>query len=88
MPSESRSLPEQAIAALRRGNKVEAIKLTRAATAMGLKESKDAVEAFLAGDETGVRQAFETARPQRSSLTLLVSLILVLLAIYWVFFRG
>lgn len=39
-------LPAAAIDALRRGNKIEAIKLHREATGEGLKESKDAVEAW------------------------------------------
>lgn len=40
-------LPGEAIAALERGNKIEAIKLVREAQGLGLKEAKDAVEAYL-----------------------------------------
>lgn len=36
-----------AIAALERGQKIEAIKITRMKNGLGLKESKDAVEAYL-----------------------------------------
>jgi len=37
----------QAIAALQLGNKIEAIKLVREATGLGLKEAKDLVERYL-----------------------------------------
>lgn len=40
-------LPEAAITALGRNRLIEAIKITRAATGLGLKESKDAVESYL-----------------------------------------
>ena len=38
-------LPADVIAALQRGNKIEAIKRLRQASGLGLKEAKDAVEA-------------------------------------------
>jgi hypothetical protein len=46
MTSETQ-LPHAAVAALQQGNKIEAIKLTREVTGLGLKEAKDAVEAYL-----------------------------------------
>ena len=87
MSSEPRALPEPAVAALRRGKKIEAIKLTREATGMDLKDSKEAVEAFLGNDESGVRQAYDAAQPSTSNLTLLVYVVLVTFLIYWFFFR-
>lgn len=39
------TLPTEAIAALENGNMIEAIKITRAKTGLGLKEAKEAVEA-------------------------------------------
>ncbi len=39
-----------AIAALHDGNKIEAIKITRAETGLGLKEAKELVEAYIASD--------------------------------------
>lgn len=39
------SLPPDVVSALRQGNKIEAIRLLRARTGLGLKEAKDAVEA-------------------------------------------
>lgn len=47
MNSPSQTIPENAIAALRSGNKIEAIKITRAETGMHLKESKEAVELYI-----------------------------------------
>jgi ribosomal protein L7/L12 len=47
MESTQSPLPETAIAALHRGNKIEAIKLVREASGLGLKEAKDAVEAYV-----------------------------------------
>jgi hypothetical protein len=40
------SLPADVLDALRRGNKIEAIKRMRDQTGLGLKEAKDAVEAY------------------------------------------
>jgi len=44
------SFPPAALAALSAGDKIEAIKLVRAATGLGLKEAKDAVERFESGE--------------------------------------
>ena len=44
------SLQEAAIGALSRGDKIEAIKIVREATGLGLKEAKDAVERYVEGD--------------------------------------
>ncbi len=43
-------LPDAALLALRQGNKIEAIKIVREATGLGLKEAKDAVEAAVDRD--------------------------------------
>ncbi len=43
-------LPEAAIIALDAGNKLEAIRILREATGLGLKEAKDAVERYVPGD--------------------------------------
>jgi ribosomal protein L7/L12 len=40
-------LPPEAAAAAQRGNVIEAIKITRTATGVGLKEAKDAVDLYL-----------------------------------------
>ncbi|MBI3132881.1 MAG: ribosomal protein L7/L12 [Acidobacteria bacterium] len=48
MPGSDLQLPEQAIAALQQGRKIEAIQLVRARHGLGLKEAKDRVETYLA----------------------------------------
>ena len=50
MPDPTPSLPQPVQDALQRGNLVEAIKLMRADTGMGLKETKDALEAYMRGE--------------------------------------
>lgn len=47
MNSDSRPLPVEAMMAAEQGNLIEAIKITRLKTGWGLKEAKDAVEAYL-----------------------------------------
>lgn len=47
--SATPALSAAAIAALRRGNKIEAIKLVRVERNLGLKEAKDVVEDYLSG---------------------------------------
>jgi len=49
-PLSAPSLPQPAQDALQRGNLVEAIQLMRAGTGLGLKETKDALEAYLRGE--------------------------------------
>ena len=44
MPDHRKSLPADVLAELLKGNKIEAIKLLRQATGLGLKESKDAID--------------------------------------------
>ena len=57
----SPDVPEKALAALQLGQRIEAIKLTRLATGLGLKEAKDLIEARVAGDP-GL-QALYASRP-------------------------
>jgi len=45
--SQSPALPQAAVAALERGNTIEAIKIVRLERDIGLKESKDLVDAYL-----------------------------------------
>lgn len=48
MPSNDIRFPPEALAALSQGRTIEAIKIVREATGLGLKEAKDAVEAYMA----------------------------------------
>ena len=47
MPQQDVKIPTEAMAAARRGNVIEAIKITREKTGIGLKEAKDAVDSEL-----------------------------------------
>lgn len=53
MSSSSIQLPPDAVAALARGRMIEAVKIVRAATGLGLKEAKDAVDAYAAAQRSG-----------------------------------
>lgn len=59
------SLPPQAIAALQRGNMIEAIKHTRGGANMGLKETRDTVMTFLERNPH-IKQQFQTAAGNKS----------------------
>lgn len=48
METSTRELPGDAIAALEKGSKIDAIKVVREAQGIGLKDAKDVVEEFLA----------------------------------------
>lgn len=61
MPSPTDAQLDAITAALRAGNKIEAIKLYREATGFGLKESKDEVEAI----EAGLRAKFPDQFPAK-----------------------
>lgn len=45
-PDDTTVMTDEAIAALKRGNKIEAIKFLRKARGLDLKEAKDAVDAY------------------------------------------
>ncbi|MDP3701140.1 MAG: ribosomal protein L7/L12 [Hylemonella sp.] len=86
-PQPGAALPPAALAAMASGQKIEAIKLVREATGLGLKEAKDAVEAAASGAATSVHGATchlapgEVPRSRLSGLgiALLVGLVLVVL---------
>jgi hypothetical protein len=54
------SIPPEAVGHLTRGHLIEAIKATRVATGLGLKESKDVVEAYLR-EHHSIRQQYNEA---------------------------
>jgi hypothetical protein len=67
------TLPASAIDALRRGDTIEAIRLLRAATGLGLKEAKDVIDGLRRGDlplpprppDTGASRAAAAAAEAR-----------------------
>lgn len=50
MSDPARALPDEVVAALQRGNKIEAIKRLREAWSIGLKEAKDHIDRHIAAD--------------------------------------
>lgn len=80
-------IPTSAILALQEGNKIEAVKLTREALGIGLKESVLAVDRHLASN-AGIKLQFDEAhRKQRrnsGSLMTLIWLIVIALLAYWI----
>jgi ribosomal protein L7/L12 len=59
-PGTPLELPVEALAALQTGNKIEAIKLVRAARRLDLKDAKDLVDRYIAG-QPGLRQQMTAA---------------------------
>ena len=60
MAERSEALPPEAINALQRGNKIEAIKLVREAQKLDLKDAKDKVDAYVENDPV-LRQKLASA---------------------------
>ena len=52
MPLPTDPLPDSVLGALQRGNSIEAIKLLRESTGLGLKEAKDRIDEHLSGRTT------------------------------------
>jgi hypothetical protein len=89
MNVENGTLTSDAIAALEQGRLIEAIKLTRTATGMGLKESKDTVEAYL-DNHPALKEKIDATRisigfTQEQGVILLIAV--ALLMAYFVFAR-
>jgi hypothetical protein len=78
LDSQSPVIPAEAISALKNGRKIEAIKITRSETGMGLKESKEAVERYVAS----VPEFSERFQSRGNWPLLLLVLAVVAIAIY------
>jgi len=78
-------IPPDAIVALQRGDKIEAIKLTRAHAGLGLKEAKDEVDAYIAS-QPQLQETFAAQQTSRRGgcLTTLAVFVLVGLIVYYV----
>ena len=82
------ALPAAAIEALRRGNKIEAIKLVRLERNNGLKEAKDAVEDYLRTQPALLQQLnISQARGREGFIRWLVVVLLVLAAVAYIYFN-
>jgi ribosomal protein L7/L12 len=70
----------RAIDALKQGSKIEAIKIVREETGMGLKEAKETVERHLDGDpelKTQMREKNARALPSLSTLTIVICILVI-----------
>jgi len=81
----SAQVPLQAISELHQGNFIEAVKRTREATGKGLKESKEAVESYLAA-HPNTNEQYRVARRSRNGPAIVMAiagLILLAAAVFW-----
>lgn len=62
-PQPGTALPPAVLSAMARGDKVQAIKLAREATGLGLKEAKEAVEAAATGAPASVHRSARNVAP-------------------------
>lgn len=84
-------LPAQALASLQRGNLIEAIKHTREATGLGLKEAKDAVERYVAENPHAKPQPAASAPSSVNFAPILGSLfvgVIILALVFWFAAKG
>ncbi len=83
----SPTLPLAAVAALRAGNKIEAIKLVREERNLGLKEAKDLVEDYIR-TQPALQQQLQAAQAQvKARLIRWVLMIVGLLAVAFYLYR-
>ena len=83
-PDTIAKLPAAAVAALQRGNKIEAIKLVREERGLGLKEAKDLVDQYVQSQPALQNQiAAAQAEKRRGCLTWLSVLALLALLGYY-----
>jgi ribosomal protein L7/L12 len=80
------ALPAESVAALERGNKIEAIKIMRVARGIGLKESKEAVEAYLAS-HPDVLEKLKASQRTPQQLGRLAWLVIAVVAVYMIVTR-
>ncbi len=82
--SSDQTLPSEAIAALTRGSKIDAIKSVRVARGVGLKEAKEIVEEFLArSPQVKSRMAAVNKESARSAISRLLLIAAIGLLIYY-----
>ena len=84
MAERNEALPPEAIDALQRGNKIEAIKIVRAASKLDLKDAKDRVDDYVKNDPM-LQQKFASAQAETTG-SLARWLIIIALAILGYFF--
>ena len=87
-PREDAGLPSAAIAALQKGNKIEAIKIVRVARNLGLKEAKDCVEDYVRCDPSLKRKMEEVQAEAKKGFMFWLVVLLALGAAAYYFLAG
>ena len=83
-----KEIPAEAVAALARGSKIEAIKFVRESRAIGLKEAKEVVEDYIASHPAvKSRMAQANAQSAKGALRWIV-LVAVASVLAWYFLAG
>ncbi|MEK0212334.1 50S ribosomal protein L7/L12 [Acinetobacter junii] len=86
--TQMEELPHEALIALRSGKLIDAIKITREKTGLGLKESKDLVDRYL--DTHPNEQIFiqeQLAQCSRSGIQFLVAVLFLIAMLVWFIFK-
>ena len=81
-------IPHEALQALRAGQLIDAIKITRKKTGLGLKESKDLIEQYLKDhpQEQALIQE-QLAQRSRSGIQFLVAVLFLIAMLVWFIFK-
>ncbi|MFH1068060.1 MAG: hypothetical protein V1794_00440 [Candidatus Glassbacteria bacterium] len=84
IPDENPDFPESAIAALRKGNKIEAIKIVRLQWKLDLKDAKDRVEEYVES-QPELKKAMKEAQAGARSrfIEFLIAMAALALALYY-----
>lgn len=72
-------IPDEAVAALERGERIEAVKLTCERNGSGLKESKDAVDAYIKANPR-LKRRFDSEVPSGGVNRAVAFIVLILVA--------
>lgn len=86
--TQMEELPQEALIALRSGKLIDAIKITREKTGLGLKESKYLVDRYL--DTHPNEQVFiqeQLAQRSRSGIQFLVAVLFLIAMLVWFIFK-
>lgn len=79
-------IPNEALQALRSGQLIDAIKITREKTGLGLKESKDLVDQYLKEHPQEQEQIQEQlAQRSRGGIKIIVLMMFILVILIWYF---
>ncbi|MBJ9958348.1 ribosomal protein L7/L12 [Acinetobacter courvalinii] len=77
-------IPPEALDVLREGQLIEAIKITREKTGLGLKESKDLIDQYLqAHPQEQARVQQQVAQRSRGGVKLVVFIVVLLTILIW-----